>query len=76
MKIGEAATRLKASYDAAPAGYKVVYIHLFAIRHAREIADMPLKDLLQRAGLKTSYATELQKGIRLAEFVEPKQAKQ
>ena len=72
MTIEEAAVRLRASYTSASSGDKAVTVHLFGIRHAMALSGLPLKELAARAGLSESYATELRKGVRLAEFVDLK----
>lgn len=72
MTVEEAAVRLRASYASACSGDKAVTVHLFGIRYARALSGLPLKELAARAGLPESYATELRKGVRLAEFVDLK----
>lgn len=69
MTNDEAAALLKEMYESAPEGDKVVRAHLFGIRYVREIAGMSCRDLTLLAGLPRHYATEIQKGRRLAEFV-------
>lgn len=53
----------------APAGDVVVRIHLFGIRHARELEDVNLKRLVVEAGVPEPYATEIRKAMRLADWV-------
>lgn len=53
----------------AEEGNKVVAIHLFGIRHAGALDGRNLSELAERAGLGKSWATEIRKGVRLAEFV-------
>jgi hypothetical protein len=69
MTIAELASELRDSVNGAPAGKRVVTIHLFGIRRARELDGVPLKDLVQIAGIPTSYHTDVYKGVRLAEYV-------
>ena len=45
---------------------------MFGIENAVELDSIPLKELLERAGLPGSYRTELRKVIRLAKYVQPK----
>ena len=53
---------------AAP-GYKVVAIHLFGIKHEPDLRHVSLPELVGEAGVQKSYAVEIHKGMRLAEFV-------
>lgn len=63
---------LREAREQAPDGDVVVRIHLFGIRHARQLQGMDLKALAQAARVPTTYATEIRKGMRLAEWVTPK----
>lgn len=49
----------------------VAMIHLFGIKYCREIARSGVRpiDIVLRAGMRGSYATEVSKGMRLAQFV-------
>jgi hypothetical protein len=67
--VDELARALKAAYDRPGPGGKVVEIHLFAIRNADQLKNVSLPVLLERAGMNTSYKTELRKGMNLAPFV-------
>lgn len=62
---------LKKMYDKALEGEKVVSIHLFGIKYADIIQDNNIKptDIIKFSGLPESYATEVQKGIKLAPYV-------
>jgi hypothetical protein len=53
----------------APEGDIVVRIHLFGIDHADGLDGVDLKALADAAGIPTSYATEIHKGMRLADYV-------
>jgi hypothetical protein len=53
----------------APAGDIVVRLHLFGIDHAEELDGVDLKALAAQADIPVSYATEIRKGMRLAEYV-------
>jgi len=52
-------------------GEKVTMIHLFGIRYADEIklCGASRRDLAITAGIQESYATEISKGVRLAQYV-------
>ncbi len=69
MTIGELARELGNDVKTAPEGDRVVRIHLFGIRRARALAGISLKDLVARAGIPSSYHTEIHKGMRLADHV-------
>ncbi len=69
MELTEAANILRGMYVWAPDGEKVVQIHLFGIKYAREIESMSLAELVAQAGLPDSYKTEVNKGKNLAPFV-------
>lgn len=45
-------------------------IHLFAITYADEIAHLSAQEIVSQAGIAPSYATEIQDGRRLAEYVQ------
>ena len=71
MNANELGAILRDMYQGADNGYAVVMIHLFGIKHAEQIrtSDATAKDIARAAGINDSYATEIQKGVRLAEFV-------
>lgn len=69
MTIDEIARRLRESYDKAGKGHKALSIHLFGIRYADVLADMPLNEVVIRAGVRETYQTELRKGINIAPHV-------
>lgn len=60
---------LREAWRNAPPGDVVVRIHLFGIRHAAQLEGVHLKDLVEAAGIPQPYATEIRKGMRLAEHV-------
>ncbi|WP_295763239.1 hypothetical protein [uncultured Oscillibacter sp.] len=72
MTLNELSSALKEMYATASKGEQTTMIHLFGIRYSNEIqeADYSPKDILQMAGLPSSYVTEINKGIRLAPYVE------
>ena len=53
----------------APDGEKVAHIHLFGIRYADELDGLNLDDLLDLAGERRSYKTEIAKGRKLSKYV-------
>jgi hypothetical protein len=69
MTLAELAAELRSAVNQAPSGQRVINIHLFGIRRARELAGIPLKELVRLAGIPPSYHTEIYKGMRLADHV-------
>lgn len=66
------ADQLRVALQAAPAGAKVVTIHLFGIDHAKVLDGVNLQQLAERAGIGKSFSTELRKGVRLGKYVQRK----
>jgi hypothetical protein len=63
------ATLLREAREHAPEGEVVVRIHLFGIQYANELGGVNLRALVKTAGIPTPYATEIRKGMRLADYV-------
>jgi|TARA_B110000967_G_C18770338_1_gene502719 hypothetical protein len=74
MTLNELGTKLSEMYNDAPKGNAVAMIHLFGIKYANEIkeSNYSKKDIIEQSGISTSYLTELTKGVKLAEYVIPK----
>jgi len=74
MTLNELGTKLNEMYSNAPKGDAVAMIHLFGIKYANEIkkSEYSKKDIIKQSGISTSYLTELTKGVKLAEYVIPK----
>ncbi|MEA4823312.1 MAG: hypothetical protein VB111_04265 [Clostridiaceae bacterium] len=53
---------------------KTAMIHLFGVKYAAEIRnnDITPKEILKIAGMPESYQVEINKGIKLAKYVEVK----
>ena len=68
------ANRLKQMYDNAPYGEQSLMIRLFEIKFAEVIRQNGYtpKGLLELAGMSESYQTEINKGIKIAKYVEIK----
>ena len=49
--------------------FRYLGIHLFGIRHADALWEVDLPELVAAAGVPKPYATEIRKGMRLAEYV-------
>lgn len=74
MTLNELGAKLSEMYNNAPKGNAVAMIHLFGIKFADEInkSNYSKKDIIEQSGISTSYLTELTKGVKLAEYVVPK----
>ncbi len=74
MTLNELGTKLNEMYNNAPKGDSVAMIHLFVIKYANEIkeSEYSKKDIITQSGISASYLTELSKGVKLAEYVIPK----
>ena len=71
MNVSEAARRLREQYDVGKrVGKATTAIHLFAVQHADALSGLPIREVVQQAGIRDSYVTEINKGIRLAEYVQ------
>jgi len=74
MTLNQLGLKLNEMYCNAKKGEAVAMIHLFGITYASEINKSKLtkKEIILKAGIPTSYITELSKGIKLSKFVIPK----
>lgn len=74
MTLNELGSTLRKLYEEAPKGDAVAMIHSFGIRYATEIkaSEFSKTDIIRQSGISTSCLTELVKGIKLAEYVIPK----
>jgi hypothetical protein len=74
MTLNELGAKLNEMYNNAPKGGAVAMIHLFGIKYANEIkeSEYSKKDIIKQSGISTSYLTELTKGVKLADYVIPK----
>lgn len=71
MDVYEAAQRLKDMVREGEATRrKALMVHLFGIKYAPELRLLKVRDVVELADLKYTWATEIQKGIKLAEYVE------
>ncbi len=73
----ELGNKLKNMYENAPYGEATTMIHMFGIKYANEIKQngFTSNDVIKASGLNSSYATEVNKGMKLAEYVMIKQEK-
>ena len=73
MNINELAAILHSAYYNAPDGAKVTAGLLFGVRYANELGHMKISDLEEltiKVGIPQGYKSEINKGIKLAEYVE------
>ncbi len=77
MTEKELGHKLKTMYDNAPNGEKVTMIHLFGIQCADEIkrSKYSIKGIIKASKINVSYATEVSKGVNLANYVQLKSEK-
>jgi 5-methylcytosine-specific restriction protein B len=68
-KLGAA---LKRAIAAAKPGDKATAIHLFGIMFADQLKVSAIDEVVKLAGLQKSWGTEVRKGIKLAQYVDPK----
>lgn len=71
MTLEQLAAILSRMYEEAPHRQKVAHIHLFGIRHARDIAaaGVSASAVVERSDVSDVYVSEVQKGIVLAKYV-------
>ncbi|MEE0982573.1 MAG: hypothetical protein U0L38_00800 [Bacteroidales bacterium] len=71
MTLQDLANILSDMYNNAPQKDQVTMIHLFGIKYAKVILEngYSKKEIIQKANLRGSYVTELNKGIRLSSYV-------
>ena len=72
MTVDEAANILREMRQKAPKGGKTTCILLFGIKYAKELSGLSVADIAERATGYKSHETEINYGIRLAEYVQLK----
>lgn len=74
MTVLELGNTLRLMYENAPYREQSTMIHLFAIKYAKEIRGNGYtpKEILKIAQMPESYQVEINKGIKLAKYVEIK----
>ena len=72
MTVGEAAAILKRMYENAPHGEKTTMLHLFGIKHAADLVGLSIEDVVRKSGIPKSYHVEINKGRKLAKYVQIK----
>ena len=63
--------KLKELYIKAQKNEQVAMIHLFGIKYGKLIKGNGIKvsDLIEASGISSTYATELNKGVKLSQYV-------
>jgi len=71
MTLEQLSGILSRMHAEAPHGERVAAIHLFGIRHARDIAaaGTTARAVVKHSGVSNVYVSEVQKGIVLAKHV-------
>ena len=66
--------KLRDMYDNAPYNEQVLMIHLFGIKFADVIRanGYNAREIIEAAGVKESYQTEVSKGMKIAKYIEIK----
>jgi len=58
-------------YSKANSGEKVVMIHLFGVKYAKDIKSLETNatELAKLSSIQPAYATEISKGMKLSKYV-------
>ena len=74
MDLKELGKNLHEMYFNAPKGEVVAMIHLFGIKYAKEIitSKFSKKAIAEEASIPVSFAVEINKGVKLAKYVDLK----
>jgi hypothetical protein len=59
-------------YKNAPKKEQVTMIHLFGVKYADDIQKVGIREVVEQAGIHSTYRTELNKAVKLAKYVNPK----
>jgi hypothetical protein len=70
--VYELGSILNDMYTNAIKGEQVMMIHLFGIKYSEDIRNVGIRDVLEQSGIRASYLTELNKGVKLSKYVRPK----
>lgn len=72
MTEKELSKKLAEMYFTARKKEMATMIHLFGIKYSQELQGKSLKEILRMAEMRSSYQTEIRKGMNLAKYVELK----
>ncbi|MCA0426625.1 MAG: hypothetical protein LCH37_04245 [Bacteroidetes bacterium] len=70
--LNELGRILQEMYDHAPKKEKVTMIHLFGITYSEDIQKVGIREVIEQAGIYSTYRVELNKAVKLAKYVSPK----
>jgi hypothetical protein len=75
MSIAELGVILSDMYNNSPKEDAALMIRLFGIRYAAEIKkdNYSNEEIMKASGISNIYLNELSKGLKLSEYVSPKQ---
>jgi hypothetical protein len=59
-------------YNNAPKKEQVTMIHLFGVKYADDLQKVGIREVVEQAGIHSTYRTELSKAVKLAKYVEAK----
>jgi hypothetical protein len=62
---------LEEMYRTAPKKEQVTMIHLFGVQFYQDIQRVGVKEVIEEAGIHSTYRTELNKAVKLAKYVTP-----
>lgn len=60
-------------YNNAKRKEMVTMIHLFGIQYHSEIQEVGIREIIDAAGIPSTYSTEVNKGVNLAKYAFPRQ---
>lgn len=70
--VNELGNILSDMYNNAPKKEQVTMIHLFGVKYADDIQHVGIREVIEQAGIHSTYRTELNKAVKLAKYVNPK----
>jgi hypothetical protein len=70
--INELGGILSNMYTNAIKGEQVMMIHLFGIKYSDDIKKVGIQEVIVQSGIRSSYRTELNKGVKLSKYVRSK----
>ena len=75
MSIAELGTILGYMYNSVPIEDSTLMIRLFGIKYAAEIKknNYTSEEIIKASGISEVYLYELSKGVKLSEYVNPRQ---
>ncbi|WP_040281036.1 HTH-like domain-containing protein [Psychroserpens damuponensis] len=71
MTINQLGAALNKMCEEAPKGHKTAMIHVFGIKYAQEIKKSKFnkKEIAKAAKISETYFAEINKGVKLGEYV-------